>query len=429
MEEAEFDCYAGLDWASQKHRVVLLDGTGKLRGRRDVAHRASDYAALCRWLLQAADGQAARVAVAIETTHGPAVEALLEHGFAVYAINPRQLDRFRERFTLAGAKDDDRDAYVMARSLRTDRDAFRRLAVDDPRLIQLRELSRRAGQLQQDRGRLTNRLREQLWRYYPQMLELNDALDAPWVLALWQQAPRPEQGARLQPQTITRILRQHRIRKIDAEQVRAILRQPPLVVAAGVREAAIGHIRQLLAQLRLLNQQILAVHRAIDALCAELAGPQVTEPGQSVPGQSSEQRDVTILRSLPGIARIVLAALLGEASAPLHRRDYPALRLLSGVAPVTKRSGKSCIVLRRLACNWRLSNAVYHWARVAAQVEPTSRARYQALLARGCSHGRALRSVGDRLLRVACTLLERQQLFDPAHPVAALDAAPLPRTT
>ena len=124
---------------------------------------------------------------------------------------------------------------------------------------------------------------------------------------------------------------------------------------------------------------------------------------------------MTILRSLPGVGRINLATLLAEAAEPLRQRDYHRLRTLSGVAPVTRRSGKSCRVLRRLACNWRLANAVYHWARVATQHDPISRQRYAALRQRGHSHGRALRTVGDRLLSMACTLLQRQVLFDPHH--------------
>jgi transposase len=81
------------------------------------------------------------------------------------------------------------------------------------------------------------------------------------------------------------------------------------------------------------------------------------------------------------------------------------LRILCGVAPVTKRSGKSCIVTRRLACNPRLQNALYHWARVAVQHDPRSRAKYAALRLRGHNHARALRSVDDRLLDVAGAML------------------------
>ena len=107
--------------------------------------------------------------------------------------------------------------------------------------------------------------------------------------------------------------------------------------------------------------------------------------------------------------------MLTEAAGPISRRDYTALRTLSGVAPVTKRSGKSCIVIRRLACDKRLAQALYQWARVAVQRDLVSRRRYAELRKRGHTHGRALRTVGDRLIFVACTMLQNQTAFDPAY--------------
>ena len=81
------------------------------------------------------------------------------------------------------------------------------------------------------------------------------------------------------------------------------------------------------------------------------------------------------------------------------------------MAPVTRRAGKSLFVTRRLAAHNRLRDAAFHWARVAAQRDPVSHDKYQALRARGHSHShaRALRSVADRLLNVACAML-----LDPA---------------
>jgi len=119
------------------------------------------------------------------------------------------------------------------------------------------------------------------------------------------------------------------------------------------------------------------------------------------------------LKSLPGIGRINLATLLAEASGPISRRDYQALRTLSGVAPVTKRSGKSHIVTMRYAAHVRLRGAVYHWARIAIHHDLKSRARYAALRKRGHSHGRAIRGVADRLRALACLLLHRHTPFDP----------------
>jgi hypothetical protein len=273
--------FVGFDWGSEKHRIALFDRTGNLIGRRDVAHSAAAYAELGDWLLRTTQASPAEIAVAIETTHGPVVDALIDRGFRVYAINPKQLDRFRDRYSVAGAKDDTRDADTLGRSLRTDPEAFRALSPDNPLIVQLREASRTAAELTRDLGRLANQLRDLLWRYYPQMLALDDNLAAPWLLELWQHAPTPAKGARLHKETIARILKTHRIRRLDADQVRTVLREPPLPSAPGVTEAATGHIRLLLPRIRLLNSQIKAVHTEIDALCQQLAGPQTIEPGAS----------------------------------------------------------------------------------------------------------------------------------------------------
>ncbi len=93
-----------------------------------------------------------------------------------------------------------------------------------------------------------------------------------------------------------------------------------------------------------------------------------------------------------------------------------------GVAPVTRQSGKSRTVLMRRACNTRLRDTAYHWGRVGIQHDPPSRAYYAALRARGHSHGRALRSVVDRSLRILMHLLVRGECFNPDHGSTAMVA-------
>jgi transposase len=410
--------FVGFDWATVKHHVCLVDAEGNRVAERDAMHDGAVLLELCAWLLAKTGAPAAEIAVAIETPRGPVVETLLERGFAVFAVNPKQLDRFRDRFSVAGAKDDSRDAQVLAHSLRTDRHAFRRLALDDPLVIELREWSRIHDELKQEQNRLGNRVRQQLWRYYPQASELSDDLTANWFLDLWQLIPSPAKAARASEKTIARILKNHRIRRLDAAAVLRILRRPPLAVAPGTTEAAVAHIRTVVARLRLVNQQIKEAERRLDELCTAIEAA-----AETASGQICEQRDVAILRSCPGLGRITIATLLAEAREPLRRRDYHALRVLAGVAPVTRRSGKSCIVLRRHACNSRLQNAIYHWARVAIAHDPIGKQRYAALRRRGHSHGRALRGVGDRLLYVLCTLLQRQTLFILDHQRPQIAAA------
>ena len=412
MAREEDRWFVGIDWATDAHAVCLVDEAGHVIGERSVPNSARGLAELGDWLLATTGGAVAQLWVAIEVPRGVVVDTLLERGFVVHAINPKQLDRFRDRVTVAGAKDDRLDAYVLAASLRTDAQRFRRLQLDAPRIIELREWSRLTEELSRERVRLTHRVREQLRRYYPQALELTDDLGAEWFLDLWELLPTPAKAATARAAQITRVLTQRRVRRVDAQAVLRRLRQPAVTVAPGTVEAATAHLGVLVARLRLINRELTRGHQRLDTLCGELAHAEDAE------GQKCGQRDVTILRSLPGVGRIVLATLLAEASQPLRARDYVALRSLGGVAPVTKRSGKSHAVLMRQACHHRLRDALYHWGRVAIQHDPVSRARYAHLRSRGHSHPRALRSVSDRLLAVACAMLRNGTTYDPARRAA-----------
>jgi transposase len=410
--------FVGIDWGTEEHAVCLIDDGGKVLGERVFAHSGTGIAELCTWLLETTGAEPSALFVAIEVPHGAVVETLLERGMVVHSVNPKQLDRFRDRFTVAGAKDDRRDAHVLADSLRTDAKCFRVLRVDDAKVIELREWSRMVDDLQHERVRLSNRVRQQLLRYYPQMLELADDVASDSFLALWELVPTPAAAARVRERKVAVLLVENRVRRFDSKHVLSTLRQKPLTVAPGTTEAATAHIASVVERLRLLNRQIKGAHRRLDELTSELAADE-----EEAPGQSREQRDVDILRSLPGVGRIVLATLLAEASQPLAERDYHALRTLGGVAPVTKNSGKRrgnrSIVVMRHACSLRLRNALYHWARVASVYEPKSAAAYAELRKRGHSHGRALRTIADRLLSVACAMLRDRTVFDPSKRLAA----------
>ncbi len=146
-------------------------------------------------------------------------------------------------------------------------------------------------------------------------------------------------GARLTEKKIAPVLATHRIRRITAADVLATLKRPAPTVTPGTTDAARAHITTVAEQLNLVNRQIKDVTRRLDALADQLAGPEIER------GQEAEQRDPAILRSLPGMGKIALATLLAEAHQAIRARDCHALRPLTGVAPVTKRSGKSSVTL------------------------------------------------------------------------------------
>lgn len=396
--------YVGIDWADEAHLVSLRESGTEDIEERSFEHSGPGLLAMVEWLTKRARGRPEDVAVAIEVTRGAIVEALLERRFVVFAINPKQLDRFRDRHTVAGAKDDRRDAFVLLHSLSTDRKAFRQLDIESPAVMRLREHARMYEDLKHDLRRLTNQLRAQLHRYYPQVLALCSGADEPWIWDILERAPLPARGARMREASVARLLHDHRIRRILAAEVVDALKAPALPVAPGAAEAARDHVLMLLPRIRVTRHQADTVEAKLGRLLEEM---------ESTESEIGGHHDVAIIRSWPGQGMIVAAMMLAEAWRPLGSRDYHWLRALCGVAPVTRQSGKSRQVIMRHACNERLRTAVHWWAGCAVVHDPRARALYQSQKARGHTHGRSIRAVADRLLRDLVVCLVKQEVYRP----------------
>ncbi|HUE04657.1 MAG TPA: IS110 family transposase [Bryobacteraceae bacterium] len=401
MEPNRFRHYIGIDWATEAHRICLLDHNGQLVARTSIPHSGAGLGQLLEWL--ASHGvEPAFAAVAIETPRGAVVETLVERHYTVFAINPKQLARFRDRYTSAGAKDDDRDAWVLASALRTDEVAFQRVAVDPAELIQLRELHRTADELREEVQRLTSRLREQFIRYYPQMLALYPSPDQPVIWDLLELAPLPATAQQLTLPQVEAVLRKRRIRRLTAGQVLEQLRATPLTLANGAAAAASEHALILVAQLRVIHELRKQTLKRLTSI--------VTKMRQTTTA-SGAPSDAAIIASLPGAGVLTTAALLSESSRAVAERDGPALRAYAGVAPVTQQSGKSLKVSMRYACNNHLRNAFYHFA-MGSLRDPVARRHYDELRAKGHSHARALRGVADRWVTVLVAMLRSGTLYD-----------------
>lgn len=408
--EPSFRFFVGVDWASQEHTISILDGNRKELENKAYPHTGAGLNQLANRLVELSDDSPFAIAIGIETPHGAVVETMVERGFAVFSLNPKQMDRFRDRHSVSGAKDDRRDAYVIADALATDIHKFHPVKLSEASIVRLRQLCRNDEDVKQSQVQIGNQLRDLLNRYFPQMLSLCPGVDEPWFWDLLKKAPLPPQAAQLSASKIQRILSAHRIRRIDGQKARDILQAPALRLAPGGAEAASEHVLMLLPQLRLYNDLRKQLTSRIDSVLNEIS------TDEKIVGH----RDVNLLRSLPGVGRCVAATMLAEASQALAERDYHALRSYAGVAPITRSSGKRQSVLMRKSCNERLRNAFYHWARVSTQNDARSKQHYANLRARGHSHGRALRGVADRLLAVLFAMLRAGTVYDPALRVPSL---------
>src|SRR5450755_3161046 len=162
--------YAGIDWANDHHDALVIDETGHQVGTLRVNHTPAGLAKLNTFLQSIiATAPKEQMACIIETTHGLLIAFLLEHGWPVYPVNPRTVDRKR---SASGAKTDAIDAYLLAKTGRADFVDLHQLTPDREKVAELKTLTRDQDGLIQMQTRLVNQLTACLMDYYPVALEL-----------------------------------------------------------------------------------------------------------------------------------------------------------------------------------------------------------------------------------------------------------------
>ena len=97
--------FAGVHWGRGFHQVCVIDRNSSVLGEKTFKHGGRELCEMARWLTELCGASPEVIAVGIEVPRGPVVESLLEGGFCVHSVTPRQLDRFRDRFCASGAKD------------------------------------------------------------------------------------------------------------------------------------------------------------------------------------------------------------------------------------------------------------------------------------------------------------------------------------
>jgi transposase len=390
----------GIDWGSEAHQVCRIDGEGK-PVQRPFPHTSEGLRALVAFVVEG-NIEPEQIAIAIEVNHGAVVEALLAEGLFVYSTNPKVLDRLRDRFSPAGAKDDRRDAFVLASCVESDAHAFRRIEPGNEANTRLQAATRLREELTSDLRANANRLWNELRDYRPALLTLCPGADEPWLWVLIEKAPSPSAGAKLTRARIGAVLKQHRIRRVTPEEVRMVLRGDVLSLRSAYIESHMARVLILIERLKLAQAQITTIEKQIQTALAERVKSE----------EQTERRDLTVLLSLPGFGPLTTATALGESGDAFERRDYNALGSLSGAAPITKQSGGTRYVVMRRTCQPRLRVALHISALQAIRIDPKFRDLYLRARARGHTVGRAIRTVVDRLLFLAVHLLRKNELYN-----------------
>jgi transposase len=394
--------YAGIDWADQHHDAVVIDEVGQRVAARRVAHTAEGLTDLTTFLRGSGDvaTHSAHLACSVETSHGLLITVLLEAGLAVYPVNPKTVDRHRKP---CGAKTAAIDAYLLARTGRSDLADLRRLTPDSPLIAELKVLTRDQDSLIQSQTRLVNQLTACLKTYYPVALELFGKLHQPSTLAFLQAFPTPQEA-----------------QAAPVEQIGAVLK------AAGYPQAATkaAQIWQRLHQPQLQADPVLtrAKARLMLTLVAHLQVlmPQIAADDQEITRLFLTHSDSRAFASLPRAGERLAPRLLAEWGDDRGRStDAASVQALAGTAPVAFQSGTFVSVHRRYACSKPLRNALHQFAWQSAQKEPWARAYYQRKRREGKSHSMAVRALANQWVRIIYALWRAQQTYDASIFLAA----------
>jgi len=397
--------FVGDDWAEDHHDIEVQDENGRRLGRARLPEGIAGLTRLHELIAEhltdddvdAETGFVAQnVLVGIETDRGAWVSALAAAGYQVFALNPVQVARYRERHGAAGAKSDRGDAHVLAEIVRLDRAHHRPIAGDSPAVEGLKLVARSHQAFIWDRTRHFQRLRSALREFFPAALDAFPDLMAGEALELLERAPDPARAARLSRSKITAALTRARRRDPDAkaEAIQAVLRAPALRQDPAIEAAYAVIVASAVRLIAQLNTQI----GELQAVVAEGFG---------------RHPDAEIVTSQPGLGPILGARVLAEFGDDRDRyADAKARKNYAGTSPITRASGTRRVVLARYARNKHLADAAHQWAFCALTGSSGARAYYDAIRARGVSHHAALRQLGNRLVGILHGCLKNRTLYD-----------------
>jgi transposase len=392
--------FVGDDWAEDHHDVELMDGAGKVLARRRLPEGVAGMARLHELIGQhlGEDDEDAEVVIGTETDRGPWVAALVAAGYVVYAVNPLQASRYRERHGVSGAKSDRGDAHMLTDMVRTDSHQLRVVAGDSPGASAVKAVARTHKTLIWDRTRQVQRLRHQLREYFPAALAAFEDLDAADALELLAKAPDPARAAKLTRAQLSAALKRARRRDIPAKvtAIMAALRGPQLGQPPAITAAYAATVRSLIAVITVLNEQVKTLEVEVEAVFGR-------------------HPDAEIYLSQPGLGPVLGARVLGEFGDDPDRYDSgKARKNYAGTSPLTRASGKKKTVVARFIRNDRLIDALMAQALAALSASPGARALYDAERARGMEHNPALRKLASRLVGILHGCLKTRTLYDEA---------------
>jgi transposase len=391
-----FAAFVGLDWADEKHAVVLMAADSQTKESTTLEHTPE---ALSAWVAQLHQRFAGgKIAILLEQSRGSLLYALLPHSHLVlYPINPQMAAKFRKAFYPSGTKTDPLDADLLLQILRQHRDRLKAWQPDEPVTRQLQLLVEARRRFVADRVRLSNRLENALKTYFPQALQLaGESLTTPMACAFLQRWPTLQAVQKAGVQRVRKFYYgQHsRAEDLIQQRLQLLAEAKPLTTDAAVVAAQSLLVKSVARELAALPGILAEYDRQIAALFATHA-------------------DYRIWDSFPGAGEALAPRLAAAWGTQRDRFDSStAMAAYSGIAPVKQASGKTVWIHMRWACPTFLRQTFHELARTSLAFCVWAKCYYQMQIHRGKGRHAAFRALAFKWQRIMWRCWQNSTPYD-----------------
>jgi transposase len=383
--------YAGFDWARDHHAVVVVNLQGEIVADFEFEHSLEGWKTFrektAAW---------PNLAVAIETSQGPAVDQLLQHEYAVYPVNPVAAESYRKRKAPTGSKTDHLDSWSLADALRLDGHNWKALRAMDPVIQELRLLCRDEVALIEQRTALVNQLQQALVEYFPAAVQAFDDWTCPFTWEFILQFPTPEALVKAGQRRWQKFLHTHKLWRPETAQKRLDIfgQADQFKASAAIVKAKSQLALSLCRLLRTLDEQLDQYRKQIEQLFK--AHP-----------------DHELFGSLPGAKKVLAPRLLAAiGDDPERYGSANVLQCFAGTAPIRFQSGQIDRVKMRWACDAFLRHTIHLWANCFRKASVWGQTYYKTKRKKGMSHACTLRCLGQRLIKIIFKMLTDRKPYD-----------------
>jgi transposase len=386
--------FAGWDWATATHDVSVIDDAGGKLDRFPIRHTETGIAAALARL--ARHGDPATLPVAIETTRGLVVDRLLAAGHPVIPVHPNAFHAARPRWGAARAKNDPGDGYKLADYARTDGHRLPVLTPTLPETLELQALCRQRGDHLEMRIAAVNQLAALLDEHWPGGKNVFSQLNSVIALDFLDRYPTPQAAAGLSAARLEAFCRRRGYsgRRTGIELLTRLRAAP--TAASRLGEPVIAQL--IRAQVGLVR----SIRAGIEALDAVITDAVTVHPY------------ARMLADLPRVGTLNLAQIIGEVGPILERcTSFDQLAAETGLAPVTRASGKQHTVAFRHATNRRARQSLVFWIDNSRRAGGWAERRYTDARARGQRHPHAIRTLGRAWLRIIWACWRTKTPYNP----------------